>query len=38
MSNYNTGFRQSQKIFTQNAIKHKTLNSSINLMRGGIRL
>ena len=38
MSNYNVGFRKSQSIFTHNAVKHKTLNNSINLMRGGIRL
>lgn len=38
MSNYNTGFRKSQSIFTHNAVKHKTLNNQINLMRGGIRL
>lgn len=38
MKSYNVGFRKSQSIFTNNAVKHKTLNSSINLMRGGIRL
>lgn len=38
MSNYNVGYRKSQRIFTHNAVKHKTLNSSVNLMRGGVRL
>lgn len=38
MKNYNTGFRKSQNIFTYNAVRHKTLNNQINLMRGGIRL
>lgn len=38
MSNYNTGFRKSQNIFTYNAVRHKTLNNQINLMRGGVRL
>lgn len=38
MSNYNVGFRKSQSIFTKNAVKHKSLNNQINLMRGGVRL
>ena len=38
MSNYNVGFRKSQSIFTRNAVKHKSLNNQINLMRGGVRL
>ena len=31
-------YRKSQSIFTRNAVKHKTLNNSVNVMRGGIRL
>lgn len=32
------GYRKSQSIFTRNAVKQKKLNSSVNVMRGGIRL
>lgn len=38
MSNYNMNYRKSQSIYTHNAVRHKTLNNQINLMRGGIRL
>ena len=38
MSNYNMNYRKSQSIYTYNAVRHKTLNNQINLMRGGIRL
>lgn len=38
MQTYNTGFRKSQNIYTYNAVRHKTLNNQINLMRGGVRL
>lgn len=32
------GYRKSQSIFTRNAIRQKTINSKVNLMRGGVRL
>lgn len=31
-------YRQSQKIFTRGAVKQKTINTKVNVMRGGIRL
>lgn len=38
MSGHELNYRKSQSIFTRNAVKHKTLNSTVNVMRGGIRL
>lgn len=38
MSNYNLPYRKSQGIFTRNALRMKTLNTNVNLMRGGVRL
>ncbi len=38
MSGRQLGYRKSQSIFTRNAVKQKTINSNVNLMRGGIRL
>lgn len=38
MSNYNLPYRKSQSIFTRLEVKKKTLNSNVNVMRGGIRL
>lgn len=31
-------YRKSQQIFTKNAVKQKTINTNVNVMRGGIRL
>lgn len=31
-------YRKSQSIFTRGAVKQKTINTTINTMRGGIRL
>lgn len=31
-------YRKSQSVFTRNAVKQKTINTNVNLMRGGIRL
>lgn len=38
MSRRNMNYRQSQKIFTRNAVKQKSINKNINVFRGGIRL
>lgn len=38
MSGHKLNYRKSQSIFTKNAVKQKTINNNINLMRGGIRL
>lgn len=38
MSGHKMNYRQSQKIFTRNAVKQKSINTSVNVMRGGIRL
>ena len=38
MAAHGMNYRKSQSIFTRNAIKQKTLNSSVLSMRGGIRL
>lgn len=38
MSGHKMNYRQSQKIFTRNAVKQKSINTAVNVMRGGIRL
>lgn len=38
MSGKQMNYRKSQSIFTKNAVKQKTINASVNVMRGGIRL
>lgn len=38
MAGRKIGYRKSQKIFTKNAVKQKTINTAVNVMRGGIRL
>lgn len=38
MSGKKLNYRKSQSIFTRNAVKQKTINSNVNVMRGGIRL
>lgn len=38
MAGKKLNYRKSQSIFTRNAIKQKTINSNVNLMRGGVRL
>lgn len=38
MSGHKLPYRQSQKIFTRGAVKQKTLNTNVNVMRGGVRL
>lgn len=38
MAGRQLNYRKSQSIFTRNAIKQKTINSNVNLMRGGVRL
>lgn len=38
MANYNLPYRKSQSIFTRTEVRKKTLNSNVNVMRGGIRL
>lgn len=38
MAGREMSYRKSQAIFTRNAVKQKTINSNINVMRGGIRL
>lgn len=38
MAGHALNYRKSQSIFTRNAIKQKSINSTVNLMRGGIRL
>lgn len=38
MSNYNLPYRKSQSIFVRSELRKKTLNSNVNVMRGGIRL
>lgn len=38
MSNYNMNYKKSQHIFTKGAVTAKSLNSNVNVFRGGIRL
>lgn len=38
MSGYKLPYRKSQRIFTRGAVKQKTINTNVNVMRGGIRL
>lgn len=38
MAGRQLGYRKSQSIFTRNAIKQKTINTAVNVMRGGVRL
>ena len=38
MAGRQLNYRKSQSIFTKNAVKQKTINSNVNLMRGGVRL
>ena len=38
MQGHNLPYRKSQKIFTREAVRKKTLNNNVNTMRGGIRL
>lgn len=38
MSGKQMNYRKSQKIFTRDAVKQKTINTRVNVMRGGIRL
>lgn len=38
MSGRPMNYRKSQAIFTKNAVKQKTINTNVNVMRGGIRL
>lgn len=38
MAGRRLNYRKSQSIFTKNAVKQKTINSNVNLMRGGGRL
>lgn len=38
MSGYKLPYRKSQSIFTRGAVKQKTINTNVNVMRGGIRL
>ena len=38
MSGHKMNYRQSQKIFTRNAVKQKSIMSNVNVFRGGIRL
>lgn len=38
MAGKKMNYRQSQKIFTRNAVKQKSINTAVNVMRGGIRL
>lgn len=35
---FNNGYRRSQRIFTNNALRVKSLNRNINVFRGGICL
>lgn len=38
MAGRKIGYRKSQKIFTKNAVKQKTINTAVNSFRNGIRL
>lgn len=38
MSGHSLSYRKSQSIFIRGAVKMKTINSNLNVMRGGIRL
>lgn len=38
MSGHSLPYRKSQGIFTRGAVKQKTINTNVNVMRGGIRL
>lgn len=37
-SGHNMNYRKSQSIFTREAVRKKTLNKTVNTMRGGVRL
>lgn len=38
MAGKQMNYRKSQKIFIRDAVKQKTINTRVNVMRGGIRL